>query len=90
VSAPGTWLEYSNSTGGYVVVDSKKIFEAVAYFNGKSDVRVTGTYAVDEPSWRDGTKVLLKGIQISYVWHSSAAMRLLKTIWRGFLKFLWR
>ena len=87
---PGTWIDYSNSTGGYVIVDAKKIFEAVAYFNRKSDVRVTATCAVDEPSWRDGDRVLLKGIQISYVWHERAATRFLKTIWRTFWKFLCR
>jgi len=87
---PGTWTDYRNSTGGFVIIDATKIFEAVAYFNHRRDVRVTGTCAVDEPSWRDGVRVLLKGVQISYVWHSSAAMRFLASVWRSFVRFLWR
>ena len=87
MKVPGTWMDYRNSTGGYVVVDTRKVFEAVAYFNRKRNVRVTGTCAVDEPSWRDGTtRVILKGIQISYVWR----VTMIRRIWRGFLKFLWR
>ncbi len=90
MNIPGSWTEYSNGGGGYAVVDAKKIFEAVAYFNHRRDVRVMETCVVDLPSWRDGARVLLRGIQISYIWHDGAAMRLLKTMWRAFVRFLWR
>ena len=78
---PGTWIEYSNSTGGYVVVDAKKIFEAAAYFNHKSNVRVTQSCVAGQSS-----ALGRGGIQISYVWRVTPLRKLLAAIWR----FIWR
>jgi len=78
---PGVGFQVINKDGGYAVVNGKKIFEVVDYFNAhKRIVRVTGTQVVDEPQ-------SLRGY-IQVFWLDEPPM--IRRIWRGFLKFLWR